>query len=354
MSFPLFYFGTIVSLLALDQLRVLHPSGKSAWETFPPRDSWSKVELPTSSIRLVLFSLFVLTPLLHAWRRVVKNFFSGLALRAAGLREGTLKHEKFVEQAWLAVHYTMVSLLGYAVLRDKPWWPPTPTKEQASHYGLASLEDRTKDQDEIGLQLYYATQLAFYMLELLSLLLMKERRTRSDAFVYFFHHIYTVVLLAGSWLTIEQRIGSLVLFLHDIGDIFLPIGKMFTYSEDHTKKTRSHLTYQLVQAAGIFFFVLFIISFGIPRLYYFGGVVYRTMYDVHWTVCCGVLANGTCGACPAPFFQASLACILFLLWPMHVFWFYLIMRMAIKVVSGVYQDVRSDDEGEDESSKKGK
>jgi TLC domain len=192
----------------------------------------------------------------------------------------------------------------------------------------------------------YAIQLSFYLLELLTLLLVKERRSRSDAVVYFFHHMYTVTLLAGSWLTLDHRIGSLVLFLHDVGDIFLPIGKCFTYSEEHTKKTRSPIVFQIVQASGIFFFVMFIITFAVPRIFFFGGLIYYSVYELHWTTCCGVLASGACGLCPAPLYMGLLVGILGLLWPMHIFWFYLIMRMAGKVVFGQYQDVRSDDESE--------
>ena len=32
-----------------------------------------------------------------------------------------------------------------------------------------------------------------------------------------------------------EREGSLVLWLHDVGDIFLPIGKCFSYAETHFK-----------------------------------------------------------------------------------------------------------------------
>jgi hypothetical protein len=277
----------------------------------------------------------------------VKSVFSNLALRAAGLRKGSKKHEKFVEQAWLALHYTLVTSLGYYVLRSKPWWPPYINADTLPAM-FVSTEERLKDQEDVGLQSLYAIQLSFYLLELCSLLLVKERRVRSDAVVYLFHHVYTVVLLAGSWLTVDHRVGSLVLILHDIGDIFLPIGKLFTYSEKHAKETQSHLVYQIVQASGIFFFVLFIVTFAIPRIFLFGGLIYHSVYDLDWTICCGMLANGVCGVCPAPLYMAGLVLVLGLLWPMHVFWFYLILRMALKVLSGAYQDVRSDDEGGEE------
>jgi hypothetical protein len=347
MSFAGIYLSTIVCVLALDRFGLLHSSGKSAWETFPPKETWLIFDVHESSVRLVLFSVFVLTPLLYNWRNFVKGLFSNLALRAAGLKKGSKKHEKFVEQAWLALHYTIITSLGYYVLRTKPWWPPYINAETKLAM-FASSEERLKDQEDLGLQALYAIQLSFYLLELLSLLLIKERRVRSDALVYFFHHVYTVTLLAGSWLTLDHRIGSLVLILHDVADIFLPIGKVFTYSEKHAKDTQSALVYHIVQTSGIIFFVIFIITFAIPRIFLFGGLIYHAVYDLHWTTCCGVLAGAACGVCPAPLYMAGLVVVLGLLWPMHVFWFYLIVRMAAKVLSGAYQDVRSDDEGGEE------
>jgi hypothetical protein len=41
-----------------------------------------------------------------------------------------------------------------------------------------------------------------------------------------------------------------------------------------------------------------------------------------------------------------------LLWPMHVFWLSLIAKMAVKVVFGKYQDVRSGDDDSDEDGGK--
>ncbi|KAH9261080.1 hypothetical protein BASA81_000784 [Batrachochytrium salamandrivorans] len=353
MSFPQIYFGTLGLAFVGDRLGLWHHSGKSCWDSFPAADSIKNFSLPESSANLVLFALVVLVPTLAVWRWFWKTVvFSKLAEICMG--KGAA-HGKFTEQAWLALHYAMVTLLGYWVLKDKPWWAPIVTRQAMN----APLQERMKDQQDLGLQALYATQLAFYMLELGTLVLEAKTRKRSDVVVYFFHHIYTVVLMAGSWVTWSHRIGSLVLILHDVGDIFLPIGKCFTYAEQHVKQTCSRRTFQLVQFLGIFFFVLFIVAFAVPRILTFGGLIYFTAYELDWTTCCGEMVNaaGVCvggvgaTACPAPFFIGLLVCVLMLLWPMHVFWMWLIIKMAAKVVFGQYQDVRSDDEGEEEKKK---
>ena len=351
MSFAGIYVSTIVLMLTADHFGLFTSDKRSGFSNFPTYESLANFKVEQSSLYLVLFSLFVMTPALAVWRIFVKKFFSVLALEAAGLRKGSKKHEKFVEQAWLALHYILVTSLGYGVLHNKPWWPLV-IHESTRAAIIATREERLEDQKDIGLQALISIQLSFYLLELFSLLLLKERRGRSDAVVYFFHHIYTVTLLAGCWLNLDQRIGSTVLFLHDVGDIFLPIGKLFTYSEKHTLETKSRLTYQIVQACGIIFFVIFIITFAIPRIILFGGLIYYGIYELHWIGCCGPVINGACNGCPGQYLTANMVLILGLLWPMHVFWFYLIMRMALKVLSGAYQDVRSDDELAEDSRPK--
>ncbi|KAH9255413.1 hypothetical protein BASA81_006532 [Batrachochytrium salamandrivorans] len=347
MSFPQIYFGTLGLAFVGDRLGWWHPSGKSCWDSFPT--SLDNFQVPESSLKLVAFSLLVLVPALALWRKLWKEVvFAPLAKICLG---SDTPHGKFLEQAWLATHYTFVTLLGYFVLHDKPWWPA----HTAGVHLNASLQERMRDQQDWWLQIWYATQLGFYALEFATLVVEHETRKRSDAVVYFFHHIYTVLLLAGSWLTWNHRIGTLVLFLHDVGDIFLPIGKCFTYAEQHVKQTCTRQAFVLVQALGIFFFVLFVGTFSVPRILLFGRLVYLVAYDLDWTACCGVMeVGGTCMGepCPAPLMNGLLETLLMLLWPMHVFWLWLIAKMAVKVVFGKYQDVRSDGEEEEGSQKK--
>lgn len=351
--FVLIYGGSIATLLSLDSFGVLHSSGVSAWKNFPPRESWGHFSTDANSLRLVLFALCVLTPLLHVWRSFLKGIvFSRLASYSSGAKPGSVRHEKFVESAWLALHYTTVTTLGYKVLSWRPWWPPV-IDEQARFSLLAGMDELKLDRASMGLPLLYCVQLSFYFLELVTLLISTKKK--GDQVVMFVHHVYTVILLAGSWLTYDHRLGSLVLILHDVGDIFLPIGKCFTYSEKHVKKNCSAMAYQIVQASGIGFFVLFIITFAIPRIFFFGGLIYYTMYELGWLYCAGGGYDpATCIESKAPLFSSSLVFILFLLWPMHVFWLYLIARMVNKVLTGHYQDVRSDDEdeGQDEQQEK--
>ena len=72
---------------------------------------------------LLFISAFVVVPVLAWLRSLIRKYvFAPLAENWAGLPPGTSKHQKFTEQGFLAVHYLSTTLLGLAVLYDKPWW----------------------------------------------------------------------------------------------------------------------------------------------------------------------------------------------------------------------------------------
>lgn len=90
---------------------------------------WSEAKLFDTSPRgrenvmLVTLASVALVPLLgayrFAWWRLV---FAPLATSWAGLPRDSVKHRKFCEQGFLAVHYLSTSVLGFYVLHDEPWW----------------------------------------------------------------------------------------------------------------------------------------------------------------------------------------------------------------------------------------
>jgi len=339
-QFPVVYFGTLAAAGLV--------FGPTWYQSMPSWKRHMQSTFPAASVAplaTVALSLMLLVPLIASWKRMLKErYFSSLAVSWAGLEKDSPKHEKFVEQAWLAVHYGLMTVLEIFVLIDKPWFPPVLYVENQRAISAPQAE-READQADAGLRIVYTVQLAFYVLEFATLV--RARQRRSDYVVYFFHHVYTVLLLAGSWVSFHHRIGSLVLFLHDVGDIWLPIGKCYSYAEDHIRATCTPTQFKVHQAIGTSFFVLFIIFFAIPRLFFFGGLIFQGFQDYKWYSCCGV-DYGTCGSCTAgPAWSTGLLALLGLLYPMHVFWMLLIVRMAVRVFVGKYDDVRSDDDDDE-------
>ncbi|KAH9255412.1 hypothetical protein BASA81_006531 [Batrachochytrium salamandrivorans] len=352
-GFLVFYVAVLTGLGIADGWGLLHKSGMSMMDRFakppvaPAFQHPQTFHAEQSSIDMILFALLLLTPCMAMWRMFWKRIvFSRLADVCVG-QGNTKVHAKFTEQAWLGWHFSLMFALELVVLSRKPWWPSWATGLSSEMY--ATVEQRLEDQQDFGLRCMYSIQLAFYTLELVTLVSRKESRTRSDASLYLFHHIYTVLLLMGSWLLLCHRFGSLILIIHDVGDVFLPVGKCFSYSESKVKRTCSNNVLALLQFAGTGVFATFVVMFVVPRIMLFGTVLYQTGFELGWTVCCGTFSPETLECtlmCPSLFYMKGLMALLLLLWPMQMFWMLLIFKMAAKVLTGLHQDVRSDDEEE--------
>lgn len=228
---------------------------------------------------------------------------------------------KFSYQGWLLVFYISSTIYGHYTLRDKPW-VAYPVGENE----IFAIGDkwRTVPHTEIGW--YYSYQIGFFVAELYAIF--TEPR-RSDFFEYLAHHIVTLYLIIFSWAGYETRIGSYVLIIHDIVDIFLCFAKITNYM-----KTRDII---MVPA-----FLSFVASYAFFRMY-----------------CLPMLSIGlfgkTLGDHPAWASAILLYILAFALQGLHVFWFYLILRVIYRLVfMGVKNDVRSDQEDEDDDGEKRK
>mmetsp|Transcript_5275 Transcript_5275/g.9913 ORF Transcript_5275/g.9913 Transcript_5275/m.9913 type:complete len:336 (-) Transcript_5275:52-1059(-) len=297
-----------------------------------------------------------MVPVLHIWRTCVRALFVPLATRGSGLKEGSKKCDKFVEQCWLAVHYIIaVSVEVYALSSSTKQWPPLLT-EETKYAQVMAYEDVLEQNERTPLFVAYVLQFSFYFLELLTLILDKRARARSDAFVYAFHHVLTVILIAGSCFGSAFDMGVVILFCHDISDIFLCIAKCFVYTEDHARANYSRRTFKILEALGVFFFVVFLISFGFSRLVLLPMYIYVNAYLNGW--CGRDYVEARDGPSPEtqpvsewhyrpdPYKSLSSTMnfgVVFLI-PLHVYWFRLALRVAYRAVMGLYDDERSDDE----------
>lgn len=259
--------------------------------------------------------------LLLVWRRLVKRALQPIG-EHFGLKVGTKKMDKFKEQGWLALHYTMMFSIEYYVLSKKSWWPDRwVSRDYRIKMWENYPEEHILDQDDMGLRIAYTIQLAFYTMSLF-LLFAEKVFMRSDFMEYLVHHCVTIALMSFSWVAYFHRIGSLVLILHDVGDIFLSLAKCLNYIK---KEFLCNLS-----------FVMFVILFIYPRLYVFPMLNFSCAYEF--------------GQFIEPHFRGvNLASLLLVLQPLHVFWFILILRMIFRLITGRMDegDVRSDDEGDD-------
>jgi hypothetical protein len=358
-----YYFGTLALLAVLDHLRVLHP-GWGVWEAMPAqlgglRALLGALDGSNAVVREnLVFALggFVLVAPMMVLRALVHRLFLPLATRGSGLVPGSAKCDKYLEQCWLAVYYSVAVCAEVITLRSATaHWPPvmTPTTRQAvvmSHGAVAAHHARPE------VRAVYLLAYTFYFMELVTLVTSAKARSRSDAFVYAIHHVLTVLLISFSYLFLHTHAGLLVLVFHDVGDIFLPIAKCFVYTEDHARATFSRANFRKVVMGGVFFFVLFLIAFAGPRLVLFPVFIYYLAYFGGWSTKDGAFDLAHPRAWPRreePFASAGvyLTGMLLLLLPLHVYWFRCALRVAYRAVMGVYEDERSDDEEDEPAGK---
>eukprot|EP01041_Mallomonas_annulata_P001469 gene1469-2828_t len=234
------------------------------------------------------------------------------------------KITKFEEAFWRFLLYASFLIVGYQTLFTPtiaPWvtdaryfyleWPFQPIHE-ASRF-------------------YYFIELGAYLH-----LLMYTEIHRSDALEMGIHHLLTILLIIFSYISNFTRIGTVILILHDSADIFLESAKCFNYYS----KVKGHEHTSIICDI---LFAMFAITFFITRLILYPRVI---LYGI-MVVGPSILSPNFPGYVMWLGLLTGLQCL-------HIFWFYLIARMIIKLfaIGTVEKDIRSDDEDEDEPKKK--
>ncbi|ORC86754.1 putative dihydroceramide synthase [Trypanosoma theileri] len=261
-----------------------------------------------------------------------------------------IKLKKFQTQTWLFVVYTISTIFGYYVQWDKPWFG-FPVNE-ANRISLLTPHPYNPEPELLH---YYCYGLGFYLSEIVSLL-MEHDMKRSDFFEYLLHHIVTIALIVISHCSYEHRFGAYVLFIHDASDIMLALSKSLNYVVNAailrqqkaatlkpngiiiTEPPRSFL-YKIVfsENSVIVTFAAFIALFVFFRLVCLPflalasvvlAVKIRTFTLLYWflVILLHVILQG-----------------------LHVYWFYLIIKVVLNLVTGrPSADIRSENDEMDD------
>ncbi|XP_020608328.1 ceramide synthase 6-like [Orbicella faveolata] len=147
-----------------------------------------------------------------------------------------------VSCSWRFVFYLATSIYGMVILYKEPWlWD----------LRLCFIgHGRQPYTDEIFY--YYVIETGFYISLIISLFVDVKRK---DFWQMVIHHIVTVMLTTFSYTAGFFRIGSVIILLHDLADIFLESAKVFNYAKWET-------TTNII-------FVLFAVVFNATRLVYY-------------------------------------------------------------------------------------
>ena len=251
-----------------------------------------------------------------------------LAAKLLGAKSTKSKVQKFAQSCMEMVFYGAFTVFGALVVPGQTWfWP---SKLWWSDYKSGKMLFVTD-----ALKAYYLLYAARYAQGIVSCLIEHKRK---DFWEMQMHHIVTVSLIGISYAFGWNRVGAVVMALLDPADVPLHVAKQFKYVGD----ARGGKTQKIMQTGADIFFVVFMLLFAVMRLGLYPYVVWSSTFEGprHFTYGAGAYA------CVA---------LLFVLLGLQVYWFALILKVAIKVItSGAADDVRSDDEDEEDEPKKKK
>lgn len=147
----------------------------------------------------------------------------------------------------------------------------------------------------------YVWELGFYISGLVCHFTIETRR--KDFWEMALHHLVTICLIAGSVHMQYERIGLMILLLHDISDIFLETGKIFTYLDNDPVATIA--------------FLGLIVTWFVARCVYFPLKILRSVWVEH------------VGYMKIPYGE-HFGVLLLILQVLNIFWFCLLLNMAYK------------------------
>lgn len=261
---------------------------QSYWDIpdYSDYNSW----LPTQEDALYMIGIAIGLTLL---RVQVQNHYAREAKT-----QGVKKCRKYAESMWKSLIYFSNVAWGLKIVMECDWFPTTSN----CYKGFPDIE-RSHE-----MKMYMLWQLGFYLHSLYCHFFIEI--SRSDYWPLLAHHIATLFLVYSAYVIRYERIGLLVLCSHDINDLFLEIGKTFVYRE---KKTMTNIWFGVI-----------IVSWVALRLVLFPFVIIRsTIFESIEHIPIDIF----------PFYYSLNASLLFLV-VLHVYWFGLMIRMLVRVLSG--------------------
>lgn len=154
------------------------------------------------------------------------------------------KVEKFCESCWKLFVYASFSALLVAAIGFS-----SPTDSYASWLlddklmwiGLPGHQHVT-----LALKGIYLLELSFYVVAMPTLLFWETRR--KDFNIMFCHHVVTILLIGFSFFFNYSRVGSAIMLLHDICDIFLEAGEKQYVLQTLTISSQKPLSHVLLSS----------------------------------------------------------------------------------------------------------
>lgn len=298
----------------------------SLWENyrFPQTfidDFTRHFTFPTSQfVYLFLIAIFITLIRYVFERNLCRPFVNWFGLTS-------LNKKKFPESAWKCFFYSCtwsycVYLLTYRYdyfFRPYDLWDDWAPKMNVP----------------FDIQLMYFVQCGFYLHSIYATVFMDYKR--KDFYIMLLHHIVTMTLILVSYATRYHKIGLLVLFVHDITDIWLELTKVLHYLSIQ-ENGRESLFWE---STATFSFIMFTFCWFLFRLYWFP---LKVLYSTGVAVAYRAYDKG-CGL--YGFFNV----LLWILLGLNLYWLFFILQFLFRVCSGTLNklhDVRDEDDDDDD------
>eukprot|EP00928_Gymnodinium_smaydae_P010463 TRINITY_DN13949_c0_g2_i1.p1 TRINITY_DN13949_c0_g2~~TRINITY_DN13949_c0_g2_i1.p1 ORF type:complete len:384 (-),score=78.98 TRINITY_DN13949_c0_g2_i1:123-1211(-) len=233
-----------------------------------------------------------------------------------GVKGGKLL--KFSQSVMEAIFYGCFSYIGLMVTPSQEWsWP--------SANWWVGFDDGGHEIMRSDLRCFYLLYIARYFQAGISVLLETKRK---DFLEMMIHHVATVLVCTISYVYGWNRVGVVVMTLLDPADVPLHLAKLCKYTGEATKRS-------IWQFFADRLFELFAVVFLVTRIICYGYVCWSAHGEAA-SLFKKSPASWTCNA------------LLDILLCLQVYWFFLILRVAAKLLRGQnVEDPRSDDESED-------
>jgi TLC domain len=260
----------------------------------------------------------------------------------------SISMSKWKDQSWQLCVHVFSSSVGFYILSINPWWNDTvtcwlPVFLAWSDDGWLVLSSE-KFAWDWTVQYHYLATLAIWIITCSLHVQIPVKFRHKDYYVAYLHHLVTIFLVTSSFSLELLRVGVLVMYVHDVSDIFVDLLKMANYI-----KLEGQKGFYLTEIS----YISCLLSWIYYRLYQFPvRVMKASLYDtyVHMDKLPPGKQSYLQGIMPdAMIIYLGLNVLLGILFIMHIYWFNILARIGFKIVFASPREASRDEyDGESE------